>query len=250
MPATRIVEAAHLLGKARAAVILSARGPEQQSHGVDNVLAFINLALALGQPGKPSSGFGRSRARATARAGASTGRRPTSSRVPQESNPAHREHVARVWGIDAAELPGAGGVRLRDAGRHRPRGAACARSSSWARTSSCPRRRRARWTRGWPGSTCSSWRNPFLSETARMADVVSPSCQWAEEEGTMTNLEGRLLYRRAAKDPPEGVRTDLQILKMLAAALGRGVADRRLARSGLRRAPARRAAEASPTTRG
>ena len=31
----------------------------------------------------------------------------------------------------------------------------------------------------------------FLSETARLADVVLPVAQWAEEEGTMTNLEGR-----------------------------------------------------------
>ena len=28
----------------------------------------------------------------------------------------------------------------------------------------------------------------FLSETAQLADVVLPSAQWAEEQGTMTNL--------------------------------------------------------------
>ena len=32
----------------------------------------------------------------------------------------------------------------------------------------------------------------FLSETAELADVVLPTAQWAEEEGTMTNLEGRV----------------------------------------------------------
>ena len=36
----------------------------------------------------------------------------------------------------------------------------------------------------------------FLSETAQMADVVLPSAQWAEEDGTLTNLEGRVLMRR------------------------------------------------------
>jgi len=36
-------------------MILTARGPEQQSHGVNNVLPFINLALALGKAGKPAS---------------------------------------------------------------------------------------------------------------------------------------------------------------------------------------------------
>ena len=49
----------------------------------------------------------------------------------------------------------------------------------------------------------------FLSETARIADVVLPVAQWAEEDGTMTNLEGRVLLRRRAKPPPAGVWTDV-----------------------------------------
>ncbi len=48
----------------------------------------------------------------------------------------------------------------------------------------------------------------FLSETAERADVVLPSAQWAEEEGTMTNLEGRVILRQRAQEPPPGVRTD------------------------------------------
>ena len=43
----------------------------------------------------------------------------------------------------------------------------------------------------------------FLSETAERADVVLPSAQWAEEEGTMTNLEGRVLLRQRAMPPPD-----------------------------------------------
>jgi assimilatory nitrate reductase catalytic subunit len=59
-----------------------------------------------------------------------------------------------------------------------------------------------------------------LSETAQLADVVLPTAQWAEESGTMTNLEGRVLLRRKALDPPPGVRTDLDVLAGLAARLG------------------------------
>ena len=39
-------------------MVLTARGPEQQARGVDNTLAYINLALALGLCGKSGSGFG------------------------------------------------------------------------------------------------------------------------------------------------------------------------------------------------
>jgi assimilatory nitrate reductase catalytic subunit len=64
--------------------------------------------------------------------------------------------------------------------------------------------------------------DPFLSETAELADVVLPVAQWAEEEGTLTNLEGRVLYRQRAQAPPDGVRTDLDVMKLVATALGRG----------------------------
>ena len=62
----------------------------------------------------------------------------------------------------------------------------------------------------------------FLSESAELADVVLPCAQWAEEEGTMTNLEGRVIRRRQALPPPDGVRDDLTVMKDLADRLGRG----------------------------
>jgi assimilatory nitrate reductase catalytic subunit len=80
-----------------------------------------------------------------------------------------------------------------------------------------------------------------LSETAERADVVLPTAQWAEEDGTMTNVEGRVLLRKAALPPPDGVRTDLSILRALADRLGRGqyfADDPRIVFDELRRASA------------
>jgi assimilatory nitrate reductase catalytic subunit len=59
-----------------------------------------------------------------------------------------------------------------------------------------------------------------LSETAARADVVLPDTQWAEETGTMTNLEGRVVLRQQAITPPRGVRSDLDVLSGLAGRLG------------------------------
>ncbi|CAM5508466.1 Periplasmic nitrate reductase [Streptomyces violaceorubidus] len=59
-----------------------------------------------------------------------------------------------------------------------------------------------------------------LSETAELADVVLPVTQWAEETGTTTSLEGRVLLRRRAITPPDGVRSDLEVLHGLAGRLG------------------------------
>jgi len=58
------------------------------------------------------------------------------------------------------------------------------------------------------------------SETTELADVVLPVTQWAEEEGTMTSLEGRVLRRRKAIDAPVEVRSELDVLADLARLLG------------------------------
>src|SRR5690606_22450260 len=47
-----------LLAESESSMLLSGRGPEQQSQGTNTVLAFINLMLALGKVGKPASGYG------------------------------------------------------------------------------------------------------------------------------------------------------------------------------------------------
>jgi assimilatory nitrate reductase catalytic subunit len=221
VPADRIVLAARLLGGAGRAMILTARGAEQQSRGVQNALAFVNLALALGLVGKPSSGFGCLTGQGNGQGGREHGQK--SDQLPgyrRIDNPAHRAHVAGVWGIPVDELPGPGvsACEMFDAlGRDGGVRALLVMGSNLVVSAPNASHLEAQLA----ALDCLVVADPFLSETAAIADVVLPSCQWAEEEGTMTNLEGRLLYRRAARPPPDGVRSDLTILKQLATAFGR-----------------------------
>ncbi len=228
VPAHRVVQAAHLLGEAATAMVLTARGPEQQRRGVDNVLAFINLALALGKVGRPSSGFGCLTGQGNGQGGREHGQK--ADQLPgyrRLDDPHDREQVAAIWGVPESELPssgpsamellrsigGAGGIRALFVFGSNLAVSAPNASDIEARLRTLDLLVVA---------------DPFLSETASLADVVLPTAQWAEEEGTMTNLEGRVLYRRPARAPPQGVRTDLQVLKLLADALDRGahVTDR------------------------
>jgi assimilatory nitrate reductase catalytic subunit len=62
----------------------------------------------------------------------------------------------------------------------------------------------------------------FLNETTAAAHVFLPIAQWAEEDGTMTNLEGRVILRRRVRPPPPGVWSDLEIIAALAERLGEG----------------------------
>ncbi|MET0692857.1 MAG: molybdopterin-dependent oxidoreductase, partial [Propionibacteriaceae bacterium] len=58
VPVAELREAVRAMATASSAMILTARGAEQHSNGTDTAQAFLNLALALGLPGKPNSGYG------------------------------------------------------------------------------------------------------------------------------------------------------------------------------------------------
>jgi len=60
----------------------------------------------------------------------------------------------------------------------------------------------------------------FLTETARLADVVLPAASFAEVEGTFTNLAGRVQRVRGALRPPGEAKPDDQIIAELAEAMG------------------------------
>jgi assimilatory nitrate reductase catalytic subunit len=62
----------------------------------------------------------------------------------------------------------------------------------------------------------------FLSETAQHADLVFAGALMEEDEGTTTNVEGRVIHHRKAVDPPPGARQDWRILGELARRLGAG----------------------------
>jgi assimilatory nitrate reductase catalytic subunit len=222
IPEELLVRAAHLLGRARTPMVLTARGTEQQAQGVQNSLAWINLALALGRAGRPFTGWGCLTGQGNGQGGREHGQK--ADQLPgyrRLDDPAARRHVAAVWGVQEAELPtpgrsafelldalGAeGGIRVLLIAGSNPLVSAPDAGRIEARLRALDLLVVA---------------DPFLSETAQLADVVLPVAQWAEEDGTMTNLEGRILRRRRIWSPPPGVRTDLEVLSALAERLGRG----------------------------
>ena len=215
----QLVSAARLLGQAATAMVLTARGPEQQSRGVDNVLGFINLALALGKVGKPFCGYGCLTGQGNGQGGREHGQK--ADQLPgyrKIDNPEHRDYIAAVWGVDEKTLPGPGRSAyemLDNIGGNDGVRALLVFGSNPAVSSPRAGHIEDR-LRALDFLVVSDF---FLSETAACADVVLPCAQWAEEEGTMTNLEGRVLLRRKAMEPPEGVRTDLEILSLLAVRL-------------------------------
>jgi assimilatory nitrate reductase catalytic subunit len=244
--AARLREAVRLLATAPSAMILTARGAEQHSSGTDTAQAFINLALALGLPGTPFSGYGTVTGQGNGQGGREHGQKadqlPGYRRI---DDPAARAHVAAVWGVDPDELPGPGVSAMEMLDRL---GAAGGVRTLLVFASnivvSAPDRNRVRDRLRALDFLAVS--DIFLSETAAEADVVLPAAQWAEEEGTLTNLEGRVLRRKRVLPPPAGVLDDLTLLARLADRLGRGAhfsSDPRTVFAELRRASAGGAAD-------
>jgi assimilatory nitrate reductase catalytic subunit len=222
VPERQLHDAVAALASARSAMILTARGAEQHSNGTATAQAYLNLALALGLPGRPASGWGTLTGQGNGQGGREHGQKadqlPGYRRI---DDPAARAHVAAVWGIDPDDLPTAGpsAYELLD-GLGTAGGVRVLLVFASNIAVSAPNARHVRRRLGDLDFLMVS--DIFRSETAELADVVLPTAQWAEEDGTMTNLEGRVIRRRQALPPPDGVRDDLTALADLAARLDRG----------------------------
>ncbi|SFC17047.1 assimilatory nitrate reductase catalytic subunit [Nocardioides terrae] len=211
---------ATVLTSSKRVVVLTARGAEQHADGTATVLAWIDLALALGLPGRPYAGYGCLTGQGNGQGGREHGQK--ADQLPgyrMIDDPDARAHVASVWGVPPESLPGKGlsayellsaiGTPLG------PRSLLVFGSNPVVSA---------------PNATAVASRlraldllvvcDLVMSETAALADVVLPVTQWAEETGTMTNLEGRVVLRQQAVTPPAGVRSDLEVIAALAVRLG------------------------------
>jgi assimilatory nitrate reductase catalytic subunit len=227
VPESRLREAARVLAEAAphrggaGAMVLTGRGAEQHTDGTDTVTAAINLALALGLPGRAASGYGCLTGQGNGQGGREHGQK--SDQLPgyrNIENPGDRRHVAEVWGVDPDSIPGKGVPAVELLGKLGTDVRALMVHGSNPVVSA-------------PDATAVRRRLADLellvvcdlvpSETTELADVVLPVTQWAEEEGTMTSLEGRVLRRRRAIEAPGEVRSELDVLADLAELLGSSV---------------------------
>ncbi|GAA3405273.1 molybdopterin oxidoreductase family protein [Pseudarthrobacter polychromogenes] len=222
VPAELIRETARRLARGArdgGSYILTGRGVEQHVDGTDTATAAINLSLLLGLPGSALSGYGTLTGQGNGQGGREHGQK--ADQLPgyrKITDPAARAHVAKVWGVEEDLIPGPGlpAVQLlKSLGK--PDGVRClfVHASNIAVASPDANAVIA----GLRSLDFLMVCDFFMSETAAEADLILPVLQWAEEEGTLTNLEGRVLRRRRALTPPAGARSELWIMARLAEAL-------------------------------
>ncbi len=220
VPIAQQLRAVKMLAETETSMALSGRGMEQQSKGTDTVLSLINLMLALGKVGKPASGYGCLTGQGNGQGGREHGQK--ADQLPGYrliEDPEHRQAIAKIWGVEPSELPkkGKSAYELLDA--LGPQGGIrglLVFGSNVAVASPNASNIKQKLAQLELLVVCDA----FLNDTTENAHVVLPIAQWAEEEGTLTNLEGRVILRQRVREPLPNVRTDIQILCELAARLG------------------------------
>ncbi len=215
-----IRRAAEWWGTARTSFLMHARGLEHHSCGVSNVLSSINIVLASGRIGRPSCGYATITGQANGQGGREHGQKCDQLPGARDlGNPEHREYVAGVWGMDPDDLPQPGVdayelVRKIDAGEIKGLLSIC-----FNPVVSLPDNNFVRQALEKLDFFVAV--DFFLSETARYADVVLPGSLQEEDEGTVTQTEGRVIRIRKAVEPPGDARADWRIIQDIAKALDR-----------------------------
>lgn len=220
VPEAALRQTVRWLASARSSMLLTGRGTEQHSKGVDSVHAWINLMLALGKVGKPNSGFGTLTGQGNGQGGREHGQK--ADQLPGYrliENDAARSAVAKVWGVPPESLPrkGMSAFELLDVCGSEVK-SLFVMGSNVAVAAPHLSRIEQRLKSLELLVVCDAFHN----ETSALAHVFLPVFQWAEEDGTMTNFEGRVIRRRVVARPPTGPRSDIDVMHELASRLGCG----------------------------
>jgi assimilatory nitrate reductase catalytic subunit len=221
VPAARIEQAAEWWATAPTGMLLHARGLEHHTQGVENVWACINLGLATGKYGKPGCGVTTITGQGNGQGGREHGHK--CDQLPGNrdiTNQEHRAQVASVWGCDVDDIPGKGLtaeeiVEAIHRGEIKGLLSICFNPVVSLPDTAFTREALDRLEHY-------SVIDFFLSETAFHADLVLPGSLHEEDEGTSTNVEGRVIKLNPAKRPPGQARLDWEILCDVAARLGKG----------------------------
>ncbi len=215
-----IRQAAELWGTAKTSFLIHARGLEHHSHGVQNVLGAINIVLASGRIGRPNCGYSTITGQGNGQGGREHGQKADQLPGARDlGNPQHRAEVAAVWDLSPDDLP-MSGVDAYEIFRKIERGEIKGLLSiSFNPLVSLPDNNFIRsQLEKLEFYTAIDF---FLNETAYYADVVLPGSLHEEDEGTVTQVEGRVIKINKVLDCPGDAQQDWIIIQDIAAALKR-----------------------------
>jgi len=221
--ASDIVQAARWFGEAKAALSLYTMGLNQSCSGTAKNAALIHLHLATGHIGRPGTGPFSLTGQPNAMGGREAGGMATllpGHRKPGDA--AHREEVARLWGVDRLpEQPGKTAIDMFDAVLAGDIKVLWIAATNPAQSLPDTGRVHAALEKAELVIVQEAYAN---TETLAFADLVLPAATWPEKSGTVTNSERRISRVRAAINPPGNARPDWEIVCAVARRLAGHIA--------------------------
>lgn len=211
-----IIQAARMYATAKNAAIYWALGIPEHSHGTDNAMSLIHLALLTGHIGRKGTGLnplrGQNNVQGASDCGAMPWHYPGYQRVDDE---AAARKFEQAWNIDPGGLNrklglttteimsevGPGGVRALHIMGENP-------------MMSEPNLNHTRHMMEQLEFLVAQ--DLFINESGAFADVFLPATSWAEKEGTFTNTDRRVQRVRQALEPRGQSRPDWKIICDLA----------------------------------
>jgi formate dehydrogenase alpha subunit len=212
VPASQIREAARIYAGASRASIYWGMGISQSTHGTDNTLSLVNLALMCGHVGKAGTGVNPLRGQNNVQGCSDSGGLPNVFTAYQRvDDPETRRDFETFWGASLNPSPGLTATEMID-GAH-----------SGAVKGMFVMGENPMMSEPNQGHTRASLerleflvcQDIFVNETGELADVILPATSFAEKDGTFTNTDRRVQRCRAAVAPVGDSRPDWLIISDL-----------------------------------
>jgi formate dehydrogenase major subunit len=218
IPTRELIDAARLYAKAERASILYCMGITQHTTGTDNVKSLANLAMLCGHMGIAGGGVNPLRGQNNVQGACDMGGLPdVYSGYQKVVDPVLRQQMAEAWNV--AELPDQPGMKATQMIPAAHDGTLKALYIIGENPLvSDPDVNHAE--KSLNNLDFMVVQDIFLSETARLADVVLPGVCFAEKDGTFANTERRVQRVRKAVEPPGQAWDDWKIICEIATRLG------------------------------
>jgi len=217
VPAEAIRSLAHAYAGAATAQLCWTLGITEHHNATDNVLALINLSLLTGHIGRWGSGLVPVRGQNNVQGGGDMGALPNKLPGFQDvEDDAKRGRFEDVWGTP---IPAKAGLHISLMHESMDEGNLhglyiVGENPLQSEADSAAMLKRLE------GLDFLVVQDIYMTATAELADVVLPAAGWGECEGTYTSSERRVQRTGKAIDPPGDARSDIELISMMAGALG------------------------------
>jgi formate dehydrogenase major subunit len=218
IPAQSLIEAARLYSGAKAGAILYCMGITQHVTGTDNVKSLANLAMLCGNLGIRGGGVNPLRGQNNVQGACDMGGLPdVFSGYQKVIDPGVRKKMEEAWGVTG--LPDKPGLKVTEMiPRAHDKTLKALYIVGENPLVSDPDLNHAE--KSIKNLEFLVVQDIFMTETARLADVVLPSACFAEKDGTFSNTERRVQRIRKAVEPPGEAREDWEITCEIATRMG------------------------------